>query len=99
MKELNLEIVKEFDFNAEDIVEFAGEFLPDTESDGEFDEFMHGVVDNIAADMDAEVDMCDAFYDTYPTKEVEEFMAEDKTLEQAIVAYLESKIEYIKEYA
>jgi len=38
MKELNLEIVKEFDFNAEDIVEFAGEFLPDTENDGEFDE-------------------------------------------------------------
>ena len=43
--------------------------------------------------------MCDAFYDTYPTKEVEEFMAEGKTLEQAIVAYLESKIEYVKEWA
>ena len=99
MKELNLEIVKEFDFNANDIVEFAEEFLHDTENHREVDEFMHGVVDNIAADMDAEVDMTDAFYDTYPTKEVEEFMAEDKTLEQAIVAYLESKIEYIKEYA
>jgi len=101
MKELNLEIVKEFDFNAEDIVEFAGEFLPDTENDGEFDEFMHGVVDNIAADMDAEVDMCDAFYDTYPTKEVEEYMANHngtgQTLKQAIVSFLENKIEYIKD--
>ena len=59
---------------------------------------MHEVVNDIAYDMDVEVDMCDAFYDTYPTKEVEEFMTEGKTLEQAIVAYLESKIEYIKDF-
>ena len=98
MKELNLETLKEYDFTAEDIAEYAGAFLPDTENDGEFDEFMHEVVNDIAYDMDAEVDMCDAFYDTYPTKEVEEFMAEGNTLEQAIVAYLESKIEYIKDF-
>ena len=98
MKELNLETLKEYDFTAEDIAEYAGAFLPDTENDGEFDEFMHEVVNDIAYDMDVEVDMCDAFYDTYPTKEVEEFMAEGKTLEQAIVAYLESKIEYINDY-
>ena len=98
MKELNLETLKKYDFTAEDIAEYAGAFLPDTENDGEFDEFMHEVVNDIAYDMDVEVDMCDAFYDTYPTKEVEEFMAEGKTLEQAIVAYLESKIEYIKDY-
>ena len=99
MKELNLETLKEYDFTAEDIAEYAGAFLPDTENDGEFDEFMHEVVQDIAYDMDVEVDMCDAFYDTYPTKEVEEFMAENMTLEQAIVAYLESKIDYIKEWA
>ena len=99
MKELNLETLKKYDFTAEDIAEYAGAFLPDTENDGEFDEFMHEVVNDIAYDMDVEVDMCDAFYDTYPTKEVEEFMAEGKTLEQAIVAYLESKIEYIKDFA
>ena len=99
MKELNLEIVKELDFKAEDITTYAEAFLPDTENDGGFDEFMHEVVNDIAYDMNAEVDMCDAFYDTYPTKEVEEFMAEGKTLEQAIVAYLESKIEYIKDWA
>lgn len=98
MKELNLETLKKYDFKAEDIAEYAGAFLPDTENDGEFDEFMHEVVQDIAYDMDVEVDMCDAFYDTYPTKEVEEFMAEGKTLEQAIVAYLESKIEYINDY-
>ena len=98
MKELNLETLKKYDFKAEDIAEYAGAFLPDTENDGEFDEFMHEVVQDIAYHMDVEVDMCDAFYDTYPTKEVEEFMAEGKTLEQAIVAYLESKIEYINDY-
>ena len=98
MKELNLETLKKYDFKAEDIAEYAGAFKPDTENDGEFDEFMHEVVNDIAYDMDVEVDMCDAFYDTYPTKEVEEFMAEGKTLEQAIVAYLESKIEYINDY-
>ena len=98
MKELNLETLKKYDFKAEDIAEYAEAFLPDTENDGEFDEFMHEVVQDIAYDMDVEVDMCDAFYDTYPTKEVEEFMAEGKTLEQAIVAYLESKIEYINDY-
>ena len=98
MKELNLETLKKYDFKAEDIAEYAEAFLPDTENDGEFDEFMHEVVNDIAYDMDVEVDMCDAFYDTYPTKEVEEFMAEGKTLEQAIVAYLESKIEYINDY-
>ena len=98
MKELNLETLKKYDFTIEDIVEFAEDFKPDTENDGEFDEFMHEVVNDIAYDMDVEVDMCDAFYDTYPTKEVEEFMAEGKTLEQAIVAYLESKIEYINDY-
>ena len=103
MKELNLEIVKELDFKAEDITTYAEAFLPDTENDGEFDEFMHEVVQDIAYDMDVEVDMCDAFYDTYPTKEIEELMANHngtgKTLEQAIVAYLESKIEYIKDFA
>ena len=98
MKELNLETLKKYDFKAEDIAEYAGAFKPDTENDGEFDEFMHEVVNDIAYGMDVEVDMCDAFYDTYPTKEVEEFMAEGKTLEQAIVAYLESKIEYINDY-
>lgn len=98
MKELNLETLKKYDFTAEDIAEYAGAFLPDTENDGEFDEFMHEVVQDIAYDMDVEVDMCDAFYDTYPTKEIEEFMAEGNTLEQAIVAYLESKIEYINDY-
>ena len=98
MKELNLETLKKYDFKAEDIAEYAGAFKPDTENDGDFDEFMHEVVNDIAYDMDVEVDMCDAFYDTYPTKEVEEFMAENMTLEQAIVAYLESKIEYIKDY-
>ena len=98
MKELNLETLKKYDFTAEDIAEYAGAFKPDTENDGEFDEFMHEVVNDIAYDMDVEVDMSDAFYDTYPTKEVEEFMAEGNTLEQAIVAYLESKIEYINDY-
>ena len=109
MKELNLETLKEYDFTAEDIAEYAGAYLPDEQNDGEFDEFMHEVVNDIAYDIvnalrdkgiDTDgVDMCDAFYDTYPTKEVEEFMAENMTLEQAIVAYLESKIDYIKEWA
>tara|TARA_R100000008_G_scaffold81104_1_gene64080 strand:+ start:542 stop:880 length:339 start_codon:yes stop_codon:yes gene_type:complete len=99
MDVLNLDVVKELDFTAEDIAEYASAYLPDEQNDGEFDEFMHEVVNDIAYDMDAEVDMCDAFYDTYPTKEVEEFMAENMTLEQAIVAYLESKIEYIKDWA
>ena len=109
MKELNLETLKKYDFKAEDIAEYAGAYLPDEQNDGEFDEFMHETVNDIAYDIvnalrdkgiDTDgVDMCDAFYDTYPTKEVEEFMAEGKTLEQAIVAYLESKIEYIKDFA
>ena len=98
MKEIYLETLKKYDFTAEDIAEYAGAYVPDCDNDGEFDEFMHEVVNDIAYDMDVEVDMCDAFYDTYPTKEVEEFMAEGKTLEQAIVAYLESKIEYINDY-
>ena len=93
----------------EDIATYAETYLPDEQNDGEFDEFMHETVNDIAYDIvndlrengiDTDgVDMCDAFYDTYPTKEVEEFMAEGKTLEEAIVAYLESKIEYIKEWA
>ena len=53
--------------------------------------------------MDVEIDLCDAFYDTYPTKEVEEYMANHngtgQTLEQAIVSFLEDKIEYIKDHA
>ena len=109
MKELNLETLKEYNFTAEDIAEYAGAYVPDCDNDGEFDEFMHEVVNDIAYDIvnalrdkgiDSDgIDMCDAFYDTYPTKEVEEFMAENMTLEQAIVAYLESKIDYIKEWA
>ena len=109
MKELNLETLKKYDFKAEDIATYAETYLPDEQNDCEFDEFMHETVNDIAYDIvndlrengiDTDgVDMCDAFYDTYPTKEVEEFMAEGKTLEEAIVAYLESKIEYIKEWA
>ena len=109
MKELNLETLKKYDFKAEDIATYAETYLPDEQNDGEFDEFMHETVNDIAYDIvndlrengiDTDgVDMCDAFYDTYPTKEVEEFVAEGMTLKQAIVAYLESKIEYIKEYA
>ena len=108
MKELNLETLKKYDFKAEDIAEYAGAYLPDEQNDGEFDEFMHETVNDIAYHIVNDlrekgietdgVDMCDAFYDTYPTKEVEEFMAEGKTVEQAIVAYLESKIEYINDY-
>ena len=109
MNVLNLDVVKEFGFKNSDIEEYASAYLPDEQNDGEFDEFMHEVVNDIAYDIvndlrengiDTDgIDMCDAFYDTYPTKEVEEFMAEGKTLEQAIVAYLESKIDYIKEWA
>ena len=109
MDVLNLDVVKEFGFKNSDIEEYASAYLPDEQNDGEFDEFMHEVVNDIAYDIvnalrdkgiDTDgVDMCDAFYDTYPTKEVEEFMAENMTLEQAIVAYLESKIDYIKEWA
>ena len=109
MDVLNLDVVKEFGFKNSDIEEYASAYLPDEQNDGEFDEFMHEVVNDIAYDIvnalrdkgiDSDgVDMCDAFYDTYPTKEVEEFMAENMTLEQAIVAYLESKIDYIKEWA
>ena len=107
MKELNLETLKKYNFKAEDIAEYASAYLPDEQNDGEFDEFMHETVNDIAYDIVNDlrekgietdgVDMCDAFYDTYPTKEVEELMAEGKTLEQAIVAYLESKIEYIND--
>ena len=109
MDVLNLDVVKEFGFKNSDIEEYASAYLPDEQNDGEFDEFMHEVVNDIAYDIvndlrdkgvDTDgIDMCDAFYDTYPTKEVEEFMAENMTLEQAIVAYLESKIDYIKEWA
>ena len=109
MNVLNLDVVKEFGFKNSDIEEYASAYLPDEQNDGEFDEFMHETVNDIAYDIvndlrengiDTDgIDMCDAFYDTYPTKEVEEFMAEGKTLEQAIVAYLESKIEYIKDFA
>ena len=109
MDVLNLDVVKEFGFKNSDIEEYASAYLPDEQNDGDFDEFMHEVVNDIAYDIvnalrdkgiDTDgVDMCDAFYDTYPTKEVEEFMAENMTLEQAIVAYLESKIDYIKEWA
>ena len=109
MDVLNLDVVKEFGFKNSDIEEYASAYLPDEQNDGEFDEFMHEVVNDIAYDIVNDlrekgietdgVDMCDAFYDTYPTKEVEEFMAENMTLEQAIVAYLESKIDYIKEWA
>ena len=109
MDVLNLDVVKEFGFKNSDIEEYASAYLPDEQNDGEFDEFMHEVVNDIAYDIvnalrdkgiDSDgIDMCDAFYDTYPTKEVEEFMAENMTLEQAIVAYLESKIDYIKEWA
>ena len=109
MDVLNLDVVKEFGFKNSDIEEYASAYLPDEQNDGEFDEFMHEVVNDIAYDIVNDlrekgvetdgVDMCDAFYDTYPTKEVEEFMAENMTLEQAIVAYLESKIEYVKEWA
>ena len=109
MDVLNLDVVKEFGFKNSDIEEYASAYLPDEQNDGEFDEFMHEVVNDIAYDIvnalrdkgiDTDgVDMCDAFYDTYPTKEVEEFMAENMTLKQAIVAYLESKIDYIKEWA
>ena len=113
MKELNLEIVKEYGFKNSDITALAESYKPDCDNDGEFDEFMAETVNDIAYDIvndlrdkgiDTDgVDMCDAFYDTYPTKEVEEFMANHngtgKTLEGAIVAYLESKIEYIKEWA
>ena len=109
MDVLNLDVVKEFGFKNSDIEEYASAYLPDEQNDGEFDEFIHEVVNDIAYDIvnalrdkgiDSDgVDMCDAFYDTYPTKEVEEFMAENMTLEQAIVAYLESKIDYIKEWA
>ena len=109
MNVLNLDVVKEFGFKNSDIEEYASAYLPDEQNDGEFDEFMHETVNDIAYDIvnalrdkgiDTDgVDMCDAFYDTYPTKEVEEFMAENMTLEQAIVAYLESKIDYIKEWA
>ena len=109
MDVLNLDVVKEFGFKNSDIEEYASAYLPDEQNDGEFDEFMHETVNDIAyhivndlrdkgVDTDG-VDMCDAFYDTYPTKEVEEFLAENMTLEQAIVAYLESKIDYIKEWA
>ena len=109
MDVLNLDVVKEFGFKNSDIEEYASAYLPDEQNDGEFDEFMHETVNDIAYDIvndlrengiDTDgIDMCDAFYDTYPTKEVEEFMAENMTLEQAIVAYLESKIDYIKEWA
>ena len=109
MDVLSLDVVKEFGFKNSDIEEYASAYLPDEQNDGEFDEFMHEVVNDIAYDIVNDlrekgvetdgVDMCDAFYDTYPTKEVEEFMAENMTLEQAIVAYLESKIEYVKEWA
>ena len=109
MEVLNLDVVKKYGFKNSDILAYAAAYLPDEVNDGEFDEFMAETVDDIAYDIvndlrdkgiDTDgVDMCDAFYDTYPTKEVEEFMAEGKTLEEAIVAFLESKIEYIKEWA
>ena len=75
MKELNLEIVKEYGFKNSDITALAESYKPDCDNDGEFDEFMTEVAQDIAYDMDVEIDLCDAFYDTYPTKEVEEYMA------------------------
>ena len=103
MKELNLEIVKEYGFKNSDITALAESYLPDEQNDGGFDEFMTEVAQDIAYDMDVEIDLCDAFYDTYPTKEVEEYMANHhgtgQTLEQAIVSFLEDKIEYIKDHA
>jgi len=103
MEVLNLETVKEYGFKNSDITALAESYKPDCDNDGEFDEFMTETVQDIAYDMNVEIDLCDAFYDTYPTKEVEEYMANHngtgQTLKQAIVSFLENKIEYIKEYA
>ena len=101
MEVLNLETVKEYGFKNSDITALAESYKPDCDNDGEFDEFMTETVQDIAYDMNVEIDLCDAFYDTYPTKEVEEYMANHngtgQTLKQAIVSFLENKIEYIKD--
>tara|TARA_R100000329_G_C7506388_1_gene178286 strand:+ start:122 stop:457 length:336 start_codon:yes stop_codon:yes gene_type:complete len=100
MEVLNLEKVKEFGITADLVRELVEDYLPDAQNDGIFDEWMIELAQDVAYKMGAaNVDLCDAYYDTYPTKEVEEYMTEGQTLKQAIVSYFEDKINYVNDFA
>ena len=80
-------------------------YLPDSENDGEFDLCMSESAYELVAQMDCDLDVDDVYYDTYPTKEVEDIIDAKypdtglEFLQEAIVLYFEDVYEKAVDYS
>ena len=98
MENFNKSVVSEY-ISKDEIVELATIYLPDSENDGEFDLCMSESAYDLVAQMDSDLDVDDVFYDSYPTKEVEEILDAKypdtglEFLQEAIVLYFEDVYE------
>jgi len=104
MKRFNESVISEY-ISKDEIVELATIYLPDSENDGEFDSYMSETAYELVAQMECDLDVDDIFYDTYPTKLVEEFLDEQypntglEYLQEAIVDYLEDVYQKAVDYS
>lgn len=104
MKRFNESVISKY-ITQDEIAELATIYLPDTDNDGEFDTCMSGTAYDLVEQMDLDLDVDDVYYDTYPTKLVEEFLDEQypntglEYLQEAIVDYFEDVYEKAVDYS
>ena len=98
MENFNKSVISEY-MSKDEIAELATIYLPDSENDGEFDLCMSESAYELVAQMDCDLDVDDIYYDTYPTKEVEDIIDAKypntglEFLQEAIVLYFEDVYE------
>jgi len=104
MEYLNNSVISKY-ISKDEIAELATIYLPDSENDGEFDLCMSESAYELVAQIGSDLDVDDVYYNTYPTREVEEildFCYPDTGLEylqEAIVGYFEDVYEKAVDYS
>ena len=104
MENFNKSVISEY-MSKDEIAELATIYLPDSENDGEFDLCMSESAYELVAQMDCDLDVDDVYYDTYPTKEVEDIIDAKypntglEFLQEAIVLYFEDVYEKAVDYS
>lgn len=94
MENFNKSVISKY-INYSNIAELATIYLPDTDNDGEFDLCMSESACELVHLMGSDLEVDDVYYDTYPTKVVEEILDYSypdtglKYLQEAIVGYFE----------
>ncbi len=104
MENFNKSVISEY-ISKDAIVELSTIYLPDSENDGEFDLYMSESAYELVAQMGSDLDVDDVYYDSYPTKEVEEIIDGKypntglEFLQEAIVNYFEDVYEKAVDYS